>query len=80
MASLSEPADNSITDEELAGMIAIADLPSLLAALAHISRQPALPGEDLGLDPTKHHEPQGGWTPDQQGPIRGGSHQTAVTN
>ncbi len=51
-------------------MVAVADLPSLLAALAHISTSPDLPGDGLFLDPSKHHEPQGGWTPEQQAHAR----------
>jgi 4-hydroxyacetophenone monooxygenase len=71
MASPDEPAEASITDDQLAGMIAVADLPSLLATLAHISSRPDLPGDGLRLDPTKHHEPHGGWTQDQQAFARG---------
>ena len=51
-------------------MVAVADLPSLLAALAHITSSPDLMGDDLFLDPTKHHEPQGGWSPEQQAHAR----------
>jgi 4-hydroxyacetophenone monooxygenase len=76
MASPVEPADRSITDEQLAGMIAVADLPSLLATLAHITTRPNLPGDDLNLDPTKHHEPHGGWTQDQQARARDTALQT----
>ncbi len=70
MASHVEPARSSETNEQLAEMVAVADLPSLLAALAHISTSPDLPGDGLFLDPTKHHEPQGGWTPEQQAHAR----------
>jgi 4-hydroxyacetophenone monooxygenase len=62
--------DNGTSDEQLAAMVSVADLPSLLAALAHISSTPELPSDGLFLDPTKHHEPQGGWTQDQQAHAR----------
>ena len=61
-----EPARSDCSDEQLADMVAVADLPSLLATLAHITVTPDLPGDGLFLDPTKHHEPHGGWNPDQQ--------------
>jgi 4-hydroxyacetophenone monooxygenase len=70
MASQPEPAQFASTDEQLDQMVAVADLPSLLAALAHNCDSPDLLGTDLFLDPTKHHEPQGGWTPDQQARAR----------
>ena len=70
MASPIEPPPGGSDDEQLANMIAVADLPSLLATLAHIRQTPGLPGDDLYLDPTKHHEPQGGWTPEQQARAR----------
>ncbi len=70
MASQLEPAPGGSDDDLLASMVAVADLPSLLAALAHVSGEPGLPGDDLYLDPTKHHEPQGGWTPEQQARAR----------
>ena len=70
MASPAEPAQPSTTNEQLAAMVSVADLPSLLAALAHISASPDLPGDGLFLDPAKHHEPQGGWTPEQQAHAR----------
>ncbi|MEP7113723.1 MAG: NAD(P)/FAD-dependent oxidoreductase [Ilumatobacteraceae bacterium] len=66
MASQIEPADRNTIDEHLASMVDVADLPSLLAALAHITGTPDLPGDGLFLDPSKHHEPHGGWTPEQQ--------------
>ena len=66
MASQFEPDPAGSDDEDLASMVAVADLPSLLATLAHIRRSPELADDDLFLDPTKHHEPQGGWSPDQQ--------------
>ena len=70
MASQPEPARFASTDEQLAQMVAVADLPSLLAALAHDCGSSDLFGDDLFLDPTKHHEPQGGWTPEQQAHAR----------
>jgi 4-hydroxyacetophenone monooxygenase len=70
MGSHSEPAEAAITDEQLAEMVLVADLPSLMAALAHITATPDLPGDGLFLDPTKHHEPHGGWTQDQQAHAR----------
>ena len=54
----------------LAKMVAEADLPSLLATLAHVCGRPGLLSDDLFLHPAKHHEPQGGWTPDQQAKAR----------
>lgn len=51
-------------------MVAVADLPSLLATLAHACSDPGLLGPDLRLDATKHHDPQGGWTPAQQAQAR----------
>ncbi|MDP9464620.1 MAG: NAD(P)/FAD-dependent oxidoreductase, partial [Actinomycetota bacterium] len=70
MAPQIEPAQSSTTDQRLAEMVAVADLPSLLAALAHITASPDLPGAGLLVDPAKHHEPQAGWTPDQQSRAR----------
>jgi len=70
MASRSEPVQFTSTDEQLAEMVAVADLPSLLATLAHDCNTPQLLEADLYLDPTKHHEPQGGWTPAQQAHAR----------
>ena len=67
---MASPAEPGITDDQLAEMVAVADLPSLLAALAHITATPDLPGDGLFLDPTKHHETHGGWTPDQQAHAR----------
>ncbi len=76
MASHSEPAEFVSTDEQLAQMVAVADLPSLLAVLAHNCASPDILRADLYLDPTKHHEPQGGWTPDQQAHARSIAMQT----
>jgi 4-hydroxyacetophenone monooxygenase len=70
MASHSVPAEAAITDHQLAEMVEVADLPSLMAALAHITAAPDLPGNGLFLDPTKHHQPHGGWTEDQQAHAR----------
>ncbi len=69
MAPSIEPAHFDGTADQLAEMVAVADLPSLLAALAHDLGSPELLA-GLNLDPTKHHEPQGGWTPDQQSHAR----------
>ncbi len=71
MASQLEPEPSTITDDLLAEMVAEADLPSLLAALAHQCAAPDLLGTDLFLDRAKHHEPQGGWTLGQQSQARG---------
>ena len=60
MASGSEPAQFASTDEQLQQMVGVADLPSLLAALAHDCSNLELLDAELYLDPTKHHEPQGG--------------------
>jgi 4-hydroxyacetophenone monooxygenase len=65
-----ESSRSDCSDEQLDAMVAVADLPSLLAALAHITVTPDLPGDGLFLDPTKHHEPHGGWNPDQQAHAR----------
>jgi 4-hydroxyacetophenone monooxygenase len=70
MAPSIEPMHGDSSDEQLAEMVADADLPSLLAALAHHLASPDLLGSGLFLDPTKHHEPQGGWTPAQQASAR----------
>lgn len=66
MASASEPAPTTIADDTLTAMVAVADLPSLLATLAHVCGEPQLVGSDLRLDASKHHEPQGGWSEEQQ--------------
>ena len=73
MAPSIEPAQFDGTDAQLAEMVAVADLPSLLAALAHNMDSPELLA-GFQLDPTKHHEPQGGWSPDQQAHARPGRH------
>ncbi|HEY0519062.1 MAG TPA: NAD(P)/FAD-dependent oxidoreductase, partial [Ilumatobacteraceae bacterium] len=70
MTSRLEPGDPMSADDQLAAAVAVADLPSLLAALAHVTSNPHLPGDGLFLDPTKHHEPQGGWNLDQQARAR----------
>src|SRR3954454_16564961 len=70
MASESEPVEFTSTDEQLAQMVAVADLPALLATLAHDCSARELLEATLYLDPTKHHEPHGGWTPDQQAHAR----------
>lgn len=70
MASTSEPAATTISDEALTAMVAVADLPSLLATLAHVCGDPQLIRRDLRLDASKHHEPQGGWTEGQQSVVR----------
>ncbi|HEX2784628.1 MAG TPA: NAD(P)/FAD-dependent oxidoreductase, partial [Ilumatobacteraceae bacterium] len=61
---------SDLSDAQLAGMVSESDLPSLLAALAHVCSAPDLPGSGLSLDRAKHHEPQGGWTLDQQSQAR----------
>jgi 4-hydroxyacetophenone monooxygenase len=55
-----------VDDDALTGMIAQADLPSLLATLAHIGREPSLLEPALRLEHAKQHEPQGGWNEEQQ--------------
>ena len=70
MAPHREPEMPTVSDVELAEMVAESDLPSLLAALAHACANPDLPGTGLYLDAAKHHEPQGGWTLDQQSRAR----------
>ena len=69
MAPRIEPERVASTDQQLADMVAAADLPSLLAALAYNLAEPDLLA-GLHLDPAKHHEPQGGWGPDQQSHAR----------
>ncbi len=66
MAPQVEADSHGISDASLAEMVAEADLPPLLAALAQVSSAPDLLGPGLFLDAAKQHEPQGGWTPDQQ--------------
>jgi 4-hydroxyacetophenone monooxygenase len=66
MAAADETPPYTISDQALSDVVAVADLPSLLATLAHVSGDQGLIGPDLRLDATKHHEPQGGWTPAQQ--------------
>ncbi|MGZ4765682.1 MAG: flavin-containing monooxygenase [Ilumatobacteraceae bacterium] len=70
MAPELDPEPSTISDEQLTEMVAEADLPSLLAALAHQCAAPDLPGTELFLDRAKHHEPQGGWTLGQQSQAR----------
>src|SRR5258706_4341222 len=70
MAPHLEPAQSEVSKATLAEMVAEADLPSLLAALAHVCDRPGLLSDDLFLHPAKHHEPQGGWTLDQQAKAR----------
>ena len=47
-------------------MVAEADLPPLLAALAQVGEAPDLLTRGLCLDGARQHEPQGGWTLDEQ--------------
>ncbi|HSB87683.1 MAG TPA: NAD(P)/FAD-dependent oxidoreductase [Ilumatobacteraceae bacterium] len=70
MAATNEPSPYTISDQALGDMVAVADLPSLLATLAHVCGSPGLIGPELRLDGTKHHEPQGGWTLAQQADAR----------
>src|ERR1700741_981469 len=70
MAPQLEPEHTPVSAAELAEMVAEAELPSLLAALAHVGERPGLLADDLVLQPAKHHEPQGGWTPEQQSHAR----------
>ena len=46
-------------------LLGAADLPSLLAALAHATGDPALAPPDLWLDPDRALEPEHGWDEDQ---------------
>jgi 4-hydroxyacetophenone monooxygenase len=68
MAGTAKPID--VSDAELEQYVADADVPSLLAALAHLTGALDLIDQDLALDPAKHHEPQGGWSPAQQARAR----------
>jgi 4-hydroxyacetophenone monooxygenase len=61
---------SDVSDAQLAGLVSESDLPSLLAALAHVCNAPGLPGEGLYLDRAKHHLPQGGWSLEQQSRAR----------
>jgi 4-hydroxyacetophenone monooxygenase len=54
------------SDDELRAILALADLPPLLPALAHTLGDLSLLDPDLRLDPTRTLEEQGGWTPEQQ--------------
>ena len=47
--------------EQTKAMLGAADLPSLLAALAHATGDPALSPAELWLDPARALEPSGGW-------------------
>ena len=51
--------------EQIRGLVAEADLPSLLAALAHATGDLGLVPESLWLDPDRALEPDGGWDPEQ---------------
>jgi len=51
--------------EEIRRLVADADLPSLLAALAHAAGDPGLAPADLWLDPDRALEPDDGWDGDQ---------------
>jgi len=68
----------TISDQALSDMVAVADLPSLLAAVAHVCAAPQVIGAHLRLDATKHHEPQGGWTPAQQSEARDAALQALI--
>ena len=66
-----QPVEFASTDEQLAEMVAVADLPSLLGHARPRLRAPAVARAMTCTSiPTKHHEPQGGWTPDQQAHAR----------
>lgn len=54
------------SDDELRELLALADLPPLLPALAHTLGDLSLLDPELRLDPSAILEEQGGWTPDQQ--------------
>ncbi|MFN3217323.1 MAG: flavin-containing monooxygenase [Acidimicrobiales bacterium] len=54
------------SDEELRAILALADLPPLLPALAHTLGDLSLLDPDLRLDPALTLEEQGGWTAEQQ--------------
>ena len=47
--------------EQIGRLLGAADLPSLLAALAHAAGDLSLAPEDLWLDPARALEPDGGW-------------------
>ena len=51
--------------EQIEQLIDASDLPSLLAALAHATGDPALAPSDLWLDPARALEPEDGWDPAQ---------------
>ena len=52
-------------DLELRALIADADLPSLLPALAYALADPDMAPDDLWLDPERTLEPNGGWSDEQ---------------
>ena len=52
-------------DLELTALIADADLPSLLPALAYTLADPDVAPKDLWLDPERTLEPNGGWSDEQ---------------
>ncbi len=58
------------SDEEIRAALEEAELPPLLATLAHLTGDESLLREDLALDPMQIGEPQGGWTDEQQAEVR----------
>lgn len=64
-SSLAAP-DSSLVDPDLPvvdpyWLVADAELPSLLATLAHLNRDESFVPADLWLDPARMQEPNGGW-------------------
>ncbi len=57
--------------EEIRGLLDAADLPSLLAALAHATGDPGLAPADLWLNPDLALQPDGGWDTEQVERARG---------
>ena len=57
--------------ERIGRLVGAADLPSLLAALAHATGDASLAPEDLWLDPARALEPDGGWDEAQLSRARG---------
>ena len=56
--------------EEIGRLLDAADLPSLLAALAHATGDPGLAPGSLWLDPDRALQPDGGWDEEQVGRAR----------
>ncbi|MGI9053314.1 MAG: flavin-containing monooxygenase [Ilumatobacteraceae bacterium] len=68
LASAIEPI--TADDDAIRDALAVADLPALLSALAHVTGDHSLLRAELRIDPMLMAEDQGGLTPEQQDEIR----------